>query len=189
MLILELTYIECAKALTSLRLGRLACSRDDQPYIVPIYFAYHERHLYSFGMPGQKIDWMRSNPRVCLEADEIINHHDWTSVIVQGRYEEMPDTAQWSLERTLAHELLQHRAMWWEPAYVRTAHLEAESDLTPIYYRIYIDQMTGRRARPDPTDVVDPVTPVTPATASQSESRLKSFLRRLWLSAISASPP
>jgi uncharacterized protein len=177
MLILELTNKECVEALTHLRLGRLACSRDDQPYIVPIYFAYHERHLYSFATHGQKIDWMRANPRVCVEADEIINLHDWMSVIVQGRYEELLDTSEWRLERELAHELLQHRAMWWEPAYVGTAHLDAVNELIPIYYRIHIDQVTGRRTRPDS---VETVTLVEPATAPQSESRLKSLLRRLW---------
>ena len=157
MLILELTNKECVETLTQLRLGRLACSRDDQPYIVPIYFAYHERHLYSFATRGQKIDWMRTNPRVCVEADEIINRYDWLSVIVQGRYEELPDTPEWEMDRELAYNLLQHEAMWWEPAYVSTAHLGAVDELIPIYYRIHIDQVTGRRARLDPVDGATPV--------------------------------
>jgi nitroimidazol reductase NimA-like FMN-containing flavoprotein (pyridoxamine 5'-phosphate oxidase superfamily) len=55
------------------------------------------------------------------------------SVIVQGRYEELLDTSEWRLERELAHELLQHQAMWWEPAYVGTAHLDAVDELIPIY--------------------------------------------------------
>ena len=177
MLILELSDKECVEALTRLRLGRLACSRADQPYIVPIYFAYHDRHLYTFATRGQKIDWMRINPLVCVEADEIVNHHEWMSVIVQGRYEELLDTSQWKLARELAHELLQHEAMWWEPAYVSTAHLDATDELIPIFYRIHIDQVTGRRARPNP---VDAATPLEPATAPPSEGQLKRFLRRLW---------
>jgi len=52
----ELTKKECREALTSLKFGRLACSRDNQPYIVPVYFAYHERHLYSVARLGQKIE-------------------------------------------------------------------------------------------------------------------------------------
>jgi hypothetical protein len=67
--------------------------------------------------------------------------------------------------------------MWWEPACVGTAHLDAVNELIPIYYRIHIDQVTGRRTRPDS---VETVTLVEPATAPQSESRLKSLLRRLW---------
>lgn len=176
MLILELTDIECVEVLTHLRFGRLACSRDDQPYIVPIYFAYHERHLYSFATRGQKIDWMRTNPQVCIEADEIISQHDWTSVIVQGRYEELLDTSKWKMARELAHQLLQHQATWWEPAYVGTAHLDAVNELIPIFYRIHIDQVTGRRAKPNSVEAL-PL--VEPATAPQSEGWLKSLLRRL----------
>ncbi|MEP7339588.1 MAG: pyridoxamine 5'-phosphate oxidase family protein [Acidobacteriota bacterium] len=177
MLILELTNKECIEVLTRQVLGRLACSRDDQPYIVPMHFVYHERHLYSFATQGQKIDWMRTNPRVCVEADEIINHYYWVSVIVQGRYEELLDTPEWKPERELAHDLLRHEAMWWEPAYVGTAHLGATDELIPIYYRIHIDQVTGRRAKPDS---VEAATLVEPAQASQSDSQLKSLLRRLW---------
>ncbi|MCI0337721.1 MAG: pyridoxamine 5'-phosphate oxidase family protein [Acidobacteria bacterium] len=176
MLILELTDIECIKVLTRLGLGRLACSHNNQPYVVPIYFAYRQRYLYSFATLGQKIEWMRANPRVCVEADEIINHHHWMSVVVQGHYEELPDTPEWKAQRILAHELLQHRAMWWEPAYVVTAHLDATAELIPIYYRIHIDHVTGRRAMPDPVEAVEPV---EPTTTQKSEGWLKSILRRM----------
>lgn len=179
MQIYELTHKECVEALAHLRFGRLACSREDQPYIVPIYFAYHDRHLYSFATRGQKIDWMRANPRICVEAEEIINHHHWLSVVVLGRYEELLDNCEWKLERELAHTLLQQQAMWWEPAYVGTAHLDIATDLIPIYYRIHIDQMTGRRASPDP---LEEDTSVESAVAPKSASLLKSFLRRSWFS-------
>jgi len=154
MLILELTNKECVEMLTRLRFGRLGCSRDNQPYIVPFNFAYHERHLYSFAVLGQKIEWMRTNPLVCVEADEIINHYHWTSVVVQGRYEELPDTPEWSAERQFAYSLLQRRAMWWEPACVKETHLGAIEQVIPLYYRIHIDRVTGRRAKPDPVEAV-----------------------------------
>ena len=54
------------------------------PNIVPINFAYRERYLYSVAALGQKIEWMRTNPLVCVEADEIVDHDHWTSVVVQG---------------------------------------------------------------------------------------------------------
>jgi uncharacterized protein len=173
MQIFELTNQECIEALTHLRLGRLACSRHDQPYLVPFYFAYHGNHLYSFATRGQKIDWMRANPRVCVETDDIVNHLEWMSVIVQGRYEELSDTPEWKLERELAHRLLQQQPMWWEPAYVGTAHLGTTDQLIPIYFRIHIDHMTGRRAKPDPSRAADEA---AAATASSNES----WLKRLW---------
>jgi nitroimidazol reductase NimA-like FMN-containing flavoprotein (pyridoxamine 5'-phosphate oxidase superfamily) len=180
MLILELTNKECVEVLTRLRFGRLGCSRDNQPYIVPINFAYHDRHLYSVAALGQKIEWMRANPLVCVEADEIINHYHWMSVVVRGRYEELLDTPGWRVERELAYALLQRRNMWWEPACVREAHRVAVEQVMPMYYRIHIDQVTGRRARPDPVETVALHEPVT---TSRCKGWLKSFLRSSVVSA------
>ncbi len=176
MRIRELTNKECLEVLARLTIDRLACSRNDQPYLVPIHFAYHQRHLYSFATHGQKIDWMRTNPLVCVEVDEIVSRSDWMSVIIQGRYEELLDTPEWKLERELTHELLRYEAMWWEPAYVGTAHLDAADELVPIYYHIHIDQVTGRGAKPDPPVPVDAATPVTPAPPTKG----KNWLQALW---------
>ena len=149
MLIHEMTEDECRTALERVSFCRLACANDDQPYVLKIYFSYDVKHLYGFAMLGQKIEWMRSNPLVCLEIDERTSHHQWMSVIVLGRYEELPDTPEFGQERAHAHEVLQKRAMWWQPAYVATEH---PKQLTPIFYRIHIKQMTGHRALPDPVE-------------------------------------
>ena len=175
MLIQELTKRECVEILTRLRFGRLGCSHDNQPYIVPIYFAYDDRHLYTFATVGQKIEWMRANPLVCVQADEIIDHYHWTSVIVQGRYEELPDSRERNPECTRAYELLRERAMWWEPASVARLRLVAAEKAVPIYYRVHIYRVTGRRASPDS---VETLTLVAPGISSKSEGWLKSLLRR-----------
>jgi len=64
-------------------LGRLACARHDQPYIVPIHFDFDADgdSIYSFSTLGQKIDWMRANPKVCLEVDDIADKSNWTTVV------------------------------------------------------------------------------------------------------------
>ena len=46
--------------------GRLACSLNNQPYIVPVAFAYEPGFFYIFSTEGKKIEWMRQNPNVCL---------------------------------------------------------------------------------------------------------------------------
>ena len=175
MVILELTHEECLEMLTRLSFGRIGCSRDNQPYVVPFNFAYHDRHLYSVAALGQKLEWMRANPLVCVEADEIIDHDHWTSVVVRGRYEELPDTPEWRVEREVAYSLLQRRTMWWEPACVTEAHRVAVERVMPIYHRIHIDQVTGRRARPNHVETL-----AIPAAAitSRCEGWLKNFLRR-----------
>ena len=152
MYIHEMTRAESERALEKATLGRLGCARDNQPYVVPIYFAYDHEQLYScvygFATLGQKIEWMRSNPLVCLEIDERVSHDEWMSVLVYGRYEELSDTPEHAAARSQAHSLLERRAMWWEPAYVAAEHQSKEHLFAPIYYQIHIDEITGHRATP-----------------------------------------
>jgi nitroimidazol reductase NimA-like FMN-containing flavoprotein (pyridoxamine 5'-phosphate oxidase superfamily) len=148
MFINAMTEAECWQALTHASVGRLACARDNQPYVVPVYFAYDGRYLYGFTTLGQKIEWMRANPLVCLEVDERTTHDRWSSVVVFGRYEELPDTPENEAARVLAHGALQRRAMWWEPAYIASTHRHPPHSMTPVFYRIHIRKMTGLRATP-----------------------------------------
>ena len=56
MVIRDLTREQCEALLARTSLGRLACVRDGQPYIVPILFSFDPstRHLYCFSTVGQK---------------------------------------------------------------------------------------------------------------------------------------
>ena len=149
MLVNELTIRASHDVLARTSLGRLACSQGMQPYIVPIHFAYQNSFLYSFSMPGQKIDWMRANPLVCIGADHI-TREQWTTVVVFGRYGELFDTTEMWSERALALELLQHRAEWWEPGCVKIAQGGTPPALVPIFYRISVEQISGRSATLEP---------------------------------------
>lgn len=175
MFIHEMTRAECRKALEQAGLGRLACAHNNRPYVVPIYFAFDGKHLYGFTTLGQKIKWMRTNAHVCLEIDELTSNDKWMSVIVFGRYEELPDEPQYEAARTEAHHLLERRAMWWEPAYVAKAHREIPHSLTPIFYRIHIDRMTGHRITPDQAGISASMIAPSPA----KESRWGSLLRQM----------
>ena len=115
MLIQEMTGQACLDMLARAHLCRLACAQSGQPYVVPSYFAYHNNFLYSFATVGQKIEWMRADPRVCVEADEIVNQENWSSVIVFGQYEELLTIPEYEAERAVAYRVLQEKAMWWEP--------------------------------------------------------------------------
>ena len=64
---------------------------------------------------GQKNEWMRANPKVCLEVDEITNQSEWMSVIASGRYQELPEP-QFTAEREHARKLLGKRHLWWQNA-------------------------------------------------------------------------
>ena len=176
MLIQELTRETSLDLLARMRLGRLACTQGTQPYVVPFYFAYENDYLYSFSTVGQKIEWMRANPRVCVEASEVVSPQQWVSVIVFGCYEELTDTPEWQSARAFAHSLLTKRAVWWEPAYVKTILHGRARPLVPVYYRIRSLQVTGHRATADPVTLPD--TGLS-RTASGEDSWLRHLLRQI----------
>ena len=151
MLLCEMHSGECYELLARLGFGRLACARDNQPYIVPIYFAYEAERLYGFGTLGQKIEWMRSNPLVAVEADEVKSHLEWTSVVVRGRYEEFPDTPEYADRRQQAQSVLEKRSLWWQTGFASAQTRGRFNRDLPVFYCIHIDEVSGHRAMPDPT--------------------------------------
>ena len=49
---------------------RISFSEDNQPYLVPMNFAYHDNCIYLHSAPeGRKIDILKNNDRVCFEVD------------------------------------------------------------------------------------------------------------------------
>jgi nitroimidazol reductase NimA-like FMN-containing flavoprotein (pyridoxamine 5'-phosphate oxidase superfamily) len=85
MLIREMYEKECRAVLERASLGRLDCSLNDQPYVVSVYLAYEADYIYFFSTVGQKIEWMRANPKVCVETDEIRGENEWLRVVALGR--------------------------------------------------------------------------------------------------------
>lgn len=126
-------------------LARLACCSAGQPYVVPINYVLHQRCLYGFSTFGRKIEWMRANPLVCVEIDDITNNRRWESVVATGRYDELDESQRNEGERYHAWTLLQNRPNWWEPGYVKTVISGEERPLAPIFFRIWLDEITGHR--------------------------------------------
>ena len=51
--------------------GRLGMSVDDQPLVVPLNYVYTDGKVYFHSASeGQKVDFLRKNPKVCFEVDE-----------------------------------------------------------------------------------------------------------------------
>lgn len=153
MLMSKMQDRESRDFLARLGLGRLGCAHDNQPYIVPIYFAYEPDHLYGFATFGQKIEWMRTNPLVCVQADEVFGNDNWTSVVVRGRYEELLDTSEYAQERKKAQSLLEKRSLWWQTGYVASTIRNQPQPPAPILFCIHIEEISGFRASPEGTPV------------------------------------
>ena len=145
MLIQSMNWQASIELLARAKVGRLACAHEGQPYITPMSFTYEAGWLYSFSTVGQKITWMRANPLVCVETEELVDRQNWATVIALGRYEELPKTPSDS-NRTLAYDLLQRRPMWWEPGYAKTVIDGKERSLESVYFRIHVSKITGHRA-------------------------------------------
>jgi nitroimidazol reductase NimA-like FMN-containing flavoprotein (pyridoxamine 5'-phosphate oxidase superfamily) len=142
MLIRELTTPECQDVLKRASIARLGCARDNQPYVVPVHVYSDGDDLYSFAMLGQKIAWMRENPRVCVQVDEIVDRTQWATVVAFGRYEELLHTHGHDAERARAKELFQSTPDWWQPA----ASNPQRAVRMAMVYRIRVETLTGRLA-------------------------------------------
>jgi len=108
--------------------------------------AYEDGYIYVFSTLGQKIEWMRANPKVCVQVDEINAQSDWVSVIANGEYEELPDPQRGD-ERAHARRLMEKRHHWWLNALAERRIQLRDQDITPVFFRIHVSAVTGMRGR------------------------------------------
>ncbi|UVK46249.1 pyridoxamine 5'-phosphate oxidase family protein [Mesorhizobium sp. AR07] len=154
-----MTRQDCVALLKTQRLGRLACVRDLRPYVVPIHFAFGDNSIFSFSLPGRKVEWMQANPQVCLQVDDVGGSHGWKSVVVEGLFEELPKgphlddsaagvermTAPMDGDRKFAWSLLAAHANWWEPGALKPGAAPTVSG-SHLFYQIRIEAISGRQA-------------------------------------------
>jgi nitroimidazol reductase NimA-like FMN-containing flavoprotein (pyridoxamine 5'-phosphate oxidase superfamily) len=143
----EMTDYECRDLLARRHVGHLAAVRGARPYIVPVHYAFEADKLYVFSLPGQKIEFLRSNPNTCVQVEEFATPRLWKSVVVQGTYEELPDTPEQHDKRLHAWSLLQTRQLWWEPGSFKPDQ-DATAPTLPIFFSITINEISGREILP-----------------------------------------
>lgn len=148
MLIKALSETECNDILARASLARLGCSLDNQPYVIPVGIAYEPDYIYIFSTFGKKIEWMRANPKVCAQVDELNGQSDWVSVIVDGEYQELEEP-RYTNERNHARKLLETRHHWWLNAMAERRIQVRDQEIAPLFFRIRIDSITGLRATSD----------------------------------------
>lgn len=65
---------QAEELLKAAQIIRIAFTRDDEPYIVPLSFGYEDGALYFHtGKKGRKLDMLRANPRVCFEVEQEVS--------------------------------------------------------------------------------------------------------------------
>jgi nitroimidazol reductase NimA-like FMN-containing flavoprotein (pyridoxamine 5'-phosphate oxidase superfamily) len=145
MRIVEMSQHECSELLKRLYIGRLGCALDNQPHIVPVYFSYEADSIYIFSTVGKKIEWMRQNPKVCLQADEIVDGLEWLSVIVTGTYLELIEP-QYEAQREHAQKRLAQYSQFWRIPLAERREQTSDLSIQTVFFRIDIESISGLRA-------------------------------------------
>ncbi|MCX6316628.1 MAG: pyridoxamine 5'-phosphate oxidase family protein [Bacteroidetes bacterium] len=129
-------------------LGRIGCSHEGKPYVVPLNYVYDGNHIICHSLPGKKIEIMRINPQVCFEVDEMTDFTHWRSAILQAQYQELTEER----ERLAAMKLFVDRMMRLKVSETailpemaeNRVHPRSPGHIKPIIFRLLIQDMTGR---------------------------------------------
>jgi len=80
---------EIDQFLTCSRTGRLGLAINNEPYIVPVGFVYHQGKIAIHSCSkGKKMEALQRAPRVCFEVDETLSDASmYKSVIIHGTSE------------------------------------------------------------------------------------------------------
>jgi len=92
--ILEMRNVEIYALLQRVGYGHLACCRDDQPYVLPIYYVFDGNEIFIYTTAGLKSEIIKVNPRICLQVEEILDDGSWGSVVVTGEAKEIVDRSE-----------------------------------------------------------------------------------------------
>ena len=146
----ELDKYEIDNLLSGRDYGHLACSLDDQPYIVPVHYVYDGTNIFVYTTEGKKSEIIQSNPQICLQVEEVTSNEDWQSVIVFGSAKKITEPKQREkairLIRSSNPSLTPALSVRWMDCWVR--------ENNEVVYRVTPRTMTGRTALKSRTKVV-----------------------------------
>lgn len=134
---------ECTAILARNSVGRVAYALRDRVDIEPVHYVYDDGWLYGRTSHGAKLATLQRNPWVAFEVDEIRALFDWSSVVAKGSFH-LLDADGPPREHPVRERALE-RLRTLVPAALDVG------DPTPwrdVVFRIAIDEVTGREARP-----------------------------------------
>lgn len=153
-MIANLNSNEIEEVLRTQLVGRLGCHADHRTYVVPISYAYDGTYIYAHTYEGLKMNFIRKNPQVCFQVDDISNMANWKSVIAWGSAEELTDIDG----RNEAFEKLSARVLPFISS--ETTHLSpgwpfssGVQSVGGIFFRILLKEKTGRFEQSHPPSV------------------------------------
>ncbi|MDN3655258.1 pyridoxamine 5'-phosphate oxidase family protein [Ferruginibacter paludis] len=128
--------------------GHLGCTDGYNTYVYPVNYVYDDHFIFCHSTPGAKLDMMRKNNRVCLQVEECIDFTHWKSVMVQGIFQELEEErdrytamkmfAEKNLYQKINQPVLPHNTT------VNGTQVKWHVKNRPVFFRIVIDEKTGR---------------------------------------------
>lgn len=89
-MIKNLNKNETQKLLKEQKFGHLGCVLESgEPYVIPVNYLFKDDGIYLHVLPGQKLDAMRTNGKICLQVDKIEDSCRWQSAIAFGEFREV----------------------------------------------------------------------------------------------------
>ncbi len=143
----ELTETQVRNILSSQVVGRMACTDNKHPYIVPVTYTYDGNYIYGQTNEGEKLKILRANPNVCFEVDAMTDMKNWQSVVIDGEFEELEDTNAEDARAILLNKVFCLSTICTVHDSARTITAEELDDSTrlkEVMYRIKINRVSGR---------------------------------------------
>lgn len=139
---------EIAAFLDKALVGRLGTSFQGQPYITPLAFVFRDGKFYFHSGPkGRKMEYIKANPRVCFEVDELNTIHFGSSACSHSfRYSSV---IALGTARLIDDADLKRRALNW--LVIKYSGEEwisklSETDLAGVeVVEVEVDELTGKR--------------------------------------------
>jgi nitroimidazol reductase NimA-like FMN-containing flavoprotein (pyridoxamine 5'-phosphate oxidase superfamily) len=136
-MIQDLTPEEIDQILRRQRVGRIGATSVGHVEITPIVYGYDGASIFGHSRFGRKIQYMRGNPEICFEVEEVIDPTSWQVVVLHGTYSELSEPH----ERDIAMRLILAQAGGGPES--SAVQVERGDDL--VIYRISIAERSGLR--------------------------------------------
>jgi nitroimidazol reductase NimA-like FMN-containing flavoprotein (pyridoxamine 5'-phosphate oxidase superfamily) len=133
--------------LLSQTVGRVACTNEKIPYIVPVTYIYNGKDIITQTKEGMKLDIMRKNPNVCFEVDSMSNMANWQSVILNGTFHELKGKeAEKARDFLFNHlwPLLTSSTIHPHEHAASASAIDDSNRIKPVMFRIEIKNKSGR---------------------------------------------